>query len=189
MNRRSTASVAAAILVALALSGLTACGSDARRSTPSADGQPSATTPTAIATSPGPTTGTPSATATSTAPPASAAPRPVSPPPNPGSRCLSGTVDVTYPGGDNPPRGVCVHVGTRIEITLHGTPGHPWRAVTTSAPQIIALTADTVAAGSVRAGAQAVGAGTAVLSATTRAASDPTGPMTQHWQLTITVVP
>jgi hypothetical protein len=137
-------------------------------------------------------TAAPSAsTAASTAalPSLSAGTRPLNPPPSGSPNCLSGTVQVVYPSGDNPLRSVCVHVGSRIEITLRGAQGYPWRPVASSAPQVVGLTADSVSAGTVDATTQALAPGSAVLSATTRAAADPTGPMTKRWQLTVTVVP
>ncbi|SEM04068.1 hypothetical protein [Streptacidiphilus jiangxiensis] len=188
MPHPRTALVAAAVL---AVAGLSACagGGPAAAPTgaavapvPSLVGSPTASGGSVDGVSASAAPGTPTTATAST--PAGAAGTPSS---RPG--CLGGTVDVTFPGGGDQVRSVCVHVGTRIRITLDARPGAPWRAVVTSAPQVVALLDDTVGAGAVDATARAVAAGTAVLSADTRQHLGAPAEVTTHWQLDVTVVP
>jgi hypothetical protein len=188
MNHRPTAPAWVLLVAAPVLAALAACGSTAHPAASSADGQPTTPPASSAATAPPSPTGNATATPTPTEP-AAGSTRQLNPPPSTSPNCLRGTVQIDYPSGDNPLRSVCVHIGTRIQVTLRGAPGYPWRPVTSSGPRTLTLTTNTVTAGNVHAAAQALVTGTAVLSSTTRPAPEPTGPMTKRWQLTVTIVP
>ena len=185
MQRSRT--VLVALGAVLAVTGLAACGSGAGVASPTTSAIRSGGSSDGGSVSPGPGGATPP-TATATPASSTTPSRPAGTASgHPG--CLSGTVDLAYPEAGDPPHAVCVHVGTRILITLRTRPGDPWRAVVSSAPRIVALAGDTVAAGGVHASASAVGAGTAVLSAETRQPVGAAGQLTQRWQLEVTVLP
>lgn len=106
-------------------------------------------------------------------------------------RCLSGTVAVLYPPADNPLRSACVHVGTKIQITLKPTsPNYSWAPVTSSTPKTVAVLANQLASDGTRtATARAAVPGTATLGSADTYSPDPHGPPSRPWQLTLTVVP
>jgi hypothetical protein len=187
---RSVLTVGVALQAALVVALLPACGSASPSAAPTVSAGGSGTASAAVSSSgAASSSATPTVRGTAAAPPTAAPPstRPVAAPSG-SSHCLTGTVDILYPGSDNPLRSICVHAGTRIRITLRVEPGAPWRPVVTSAPQSVAVVSDTVAAGSVDASVQALAPGSAVLSAETRPSPDPSGPMTKRWQLDVTVV-
>jgi hypothetical protein len=104
--------------------------------------------------------------------------------------CLGGTVKVLYPASDNPLRSACVHVGTRIQITLKPPANYRWAPVTSSAPKVVTVLDNQVAPDGTRsATARAAAAGTATLESADTYTPDPHGPPSKPWQLTLTVVP
>ncbi|MCX4425898.1 hypothetical protein [Streptomyces mirabilis] len=105
--------------------------------------------------------------------------------------CLGGTVTVLYPPADNPLRSTCVHVGTRIQITLRPpSPHYSWAPVTSSNPKTVTVLDDQPAPGGTRsATARATASGTATLNSADTYSPDPHGPPSKPWQLTLTVVP
>jgi hypothetical protein len=104
--------------------------------------------------------------------------------------CLSGTVTVLYPASDNPLRSTCVHVGTRIQITLKPPANYSWAPVTSSAPKAVTVLDSQVAPDGTRsAAARAAAGGTATLESADTYTPDPHGPPSKPWQLTLTVVP
>lgn len=179
-----------AALVVVLTAGLTACGGAAPAAGPASAGATAAAGGVGASPSRGSSDGASPAGGPGAGAPTGA---PTSARPSGGtggsSRCLSGAVRVLYPGSGRPAGSLCVHTGTRITITLRAEPGAPWRAVVTSAPQVVTLTADAVTAGGVEVSARAAALGTATLSATTRPLGDPGGAATKHWELTLTVVP
>ncbi|MFE2474178.1 hypothetical protein [Streptomyces mirabilis] len=106
-------------------------------------------------------------------------------------RCLSGTVAVLYPPADNPLRSACVHVGTKIQITLKPTsPNYSWAPVTSSTPKTVTVLDNQLApAGTRTATARAAAPGTATLSSANTYTPDPHGPPSKPWQLNLTIVP
>ncbi|WP_406470099.1 hypothetical protein [Streptomyces sp. NBC_01615] len=104
--------------------------------------------------------------------------------------CLSGTVTVLYPASDNPLRSTCVHVGTRIQITLKPPANYSWAPVTSSAPTVVTVLDNQIAPDGTRsATARAATPGTATLESADTYTPDPHGPPSRPWQLTLTVVP
>lgn len=104
--------------------------------------------------------------------------------------CLSGTVTVLYPPADNPLRSTCVHVGTRIQITLKPAPNYRWAPVTSSVPKVVTVLDDRVAPDGTRsAAARAVSPGTATLNSADTYTPDSHGPPSHPWRLTLTIVP
>ncbi|MER6123122.1 hypothetical protein ABT173_10655 [Streptomyces sp. NPDC001795] len=104
--------------------------------------------------------------------------------------CLSGTVSVFYPASDNPLRSTCVHVGTRIQVTLRPPDNYRWAPVTSSTPSVVPVLGNQVAPdGTCSATARADSPGTATLTSADTYTPDPHGPPSRPWQLTLTVVP
>ncbi|MFB8128763.1 hypothetical protein [Streptomyces mirabilis] len=104
--------------------------------------------------------------------------------------CLAGTVTVLYPASDNPLRSSCVHVGTRIQITLRPLRTYQWAPVTSSAPSLVTVLGNQIASNGTRiATARADSPGTATLNSADTYTPDPHGPPSHPWQLTLTVVP
>lgn len=104
--------------------------------------------------------------------------------------CLSGTVQVLYPPADNPLRSSCVHVGTRIVVTLQVRPNYRWAPVVSSAPSVVTVLGNRVAPdGSRAATARAEAPGTTTLSSADTFTPDPHGPPSRAWQLKLRVIP
>jgi hypothetical protein len=186
----------AQLLAALALMGATAAcaasGTDASTST-STSGEPSAS----ASALPSSASATPSGSSVSGSGSASSGHSASASPSTPtatsgGSNrlCLSGTVAVLYPPADNPLRSTCVHVGTRIQITLKPPANYSWAPVTSSAPNVVTVLDNQVAPDGTRsATARAAASGTATLDSADTYTPDPHGPPSKPWQLTLTVVP
>jgi hypothetical protein len=113
------------------------------------------------------------------------APSSSTPPPEP---CRSGVIEVSYHPGDARVGELCVHVGAELSMTLYGSSGYAWTAVTSSDQGTAAIISSS--GGNIgRATVHAVAAGSSVLRATTSFTADPYGPPTQLWQLTLNIEP
>jgi hypothetical protein len=134
--------------------------------------------------------GTGTATQASSSVPSGPTPSGASATATPGSTrlCLSGTVQVLHPVADNPLRSSCVHVGTRIVVTLQSMSNYRWAPVTSSAPALVAVLDNSLTTDGTRAAtAQAEAPGTATLTSADTYTPDPNGPPSRAWHLTLTV--
>ncbi|HWG27492.1 hypothetical protein [Actinospica sp.] len=102
--------------------------------------------------------------------------------------CGSGVIEVTYQPGDARVGELCVHVGAELSITLNGSAGYAWTAVTSSDQGAAAIISSS-GGGIGHATVHAVAAGSSVLRATTSFTADPYGPPTRLWQLTLNIEP